>query len=49
VDTSTVTNMRRMFENSVYNQSLSSWDTRSVTTMAFMFNGASRFDRFYST
>jgi hypothetical protein len=45
VDTSAVTSMRRMFSDSVYNQSLSSWDTRSVTTMAFMFNGASRFDQ----
>jgi hypothetical protein len=45
VDTSAVTSMRGMFADSAYNQSLSSWDTRSVTTMAFMFSGASRFDQ----
>ncbi|MDA7759811.1 BspA family leucine-rich repeat surface protein [Amylibacter sp.] len=44
-DTSSVTNMARMFEDSSFNQDISSWNTSSVTTMAKMFMGASSFNQ----
>lgn len=49
-DTSTVTDMSGMFDNStVFNQSLSDWDTSSVTTMRQMFRDAQAFNQDIST
>lgn len=45
-DTSSVTNMDRMFENAAhFNADISHWDTRNVLSMNGMFEGASSFDQ----
>ena len=40
-DTSSVTNMYAMFNNTVFDKEISNWDTSSVTNMESMFSGAS--------
>ena len=37
LNVSNVTNMNSMFENSLFNQDISSWDVSNVTDMSFMF------------
>ena len=45
-DTSSVTNMGRMFENIYYfNQDIGNWNTSSVTNMSYMFDNAWHFNR----
>ena len=45
-DTSSVTNMDRMFVNAtVFNQDIGNWDVSSVTNMYWMFYGAQRFNQ----
>lgn len=44
-DTSSVTNMEIMFEQSIFNQPLLNWDTSSVTDMRFMFSDAAQFNQ----
>ncbi len=44
-DTSSVTNMSRMFANSNFNQDISNWDVSSVTNLDRTFNGAQSFNQ----
>ena len=44
-DTSCVTNMAHMFENSDFNQDISKWNTGQVTDMQWMFSSAQQFDQ----
>ena len=44
-DTSSVTNMSRMFANSNFNQDISNWDVSSVTNLDRTFNGAQNFNQ----
>jgi surface protein len=45
-DTSSVTNMSRMFQgNSVFNQNIGNWNTRNVTDMSSMFERNSAFNQ----
>jgi len=44
-NTSCITNMSGMFENSDFNQNIGAWDTSSVTDMNSMFEGASTFNQ----
>jgi surface protein len=45
VDTSGVTSMRSMFEQSSFNGDLHTWNTANVTDMSCMFAGATRFNQ----
>ena len=44
-DTSMVTDMSNMFQNTDFNRNIGSWDTSSVTTFKEMFSGATSFNR----
>ena len=45
-DTSSVTNMERMFyNNSAFNQDIGNWNTSSVTNMSYMFRNSSVFNQ----
>ena len=44
-DTSSVTNISRMFANSNFNQDISNWDVSSVTNLDRTFNGAQSFNQ----
>ena len=37
IDTSNVTNMANMFENSTFNGDISKWNVSNVTNMSYMF------------
>merc|ERR1712238_397810 len=43
-DTSLVTNMSYLFEDTDVNADISSWDVSSVTTMTWMFRSATKFN-----
>ena len=50
LETSSVTNMRMMFNNATaFNQDIGNWDTSNVTTMIGMFSDASAFNQNLST
>ena len=44
-DTSQVTDMARLFQNSDFNQNINAWDTGAVTTMFGLFSVASKFNQ----
>ena len=44
-DTSQVTDMKRLFQNSDFNQNINAWDTGAVTTMFGLFSVASKFNQ----
>ncbi|MDB9994433.1 BspA family leucine-rich repeat surface protein, partial [Flavobacteriaceae bacterium] len=45
VVTTKVTDMERMFDFSFFNLDISTWDTSNVTTMRYMFYGATAFNQ----
>ena len=44
-DTSQVTDMKQLFQNSIFNDDISAWDTSAVTSMFATFGSAEQFDQ----
>ena len=44
-DTSQVTDMKQLFQNSIFNDDISAWDTSAVTNMFATFGSAEQFDQ----
>ena len=44
-DTSQVTDMKQLFQDSIFNDDISAWDTSGVTTMGHMFKYCNSFNQ----